>query len=81
MRYGKSDETPCTDVLCQIYSYLDGELGEPDAAKIRQHLDGCGPCLREYGMEETVKRLVHKYAREDHTPSELRAEVLRRLFG
>jgi len=74
-------EIPCTDALYQVYSYLDGELGEPDAAKIRQHLDQCGSCLREYGLEETIKRLVHKYAREPHVPPALRAEVLRRLFG
>jgi mycothiol system anti-sigma-R factor len=81
MSGGPPDETPCTDVLHQVYFYLDGELGEPDTARIRQHLDQCGPCLREYGLEETIKRLVRKYARERHAPVGLRAEVLRRLFG
>ena len=81
MNCGEPHETPCTDVLCQVYSYLDGELGEADAAKIRRHLDGCGPCLQEYGLEETVKRLVHKYGSEGHAPAGLRAEVLRRFFG
>lgn len=79
MSYGKPHETPCTDVLAQVYSYLDGELGEPDTAKIRQHLDQCGSCLREYGLEGTVKGLVHQYARERHVPAGLRAEVLRRF--
>jgi anti-sigma factor (TIGR02949 family) len=81
MSCGKPHETLCTNVLDQVYSYLDGELGEPDTAKIRQHLDQCGSCLREYGLEETVKRLVHKYARERHVPAGLRAEVLRRFTG
>ena len=81
MSCGKPHETPCTHVLYQVYSYLDGELGEPDAAKIRQHLGECGPCLREYGLEETVKGLVHKHAGERHAPAGLRADVLRRLFG
>ena len=81
MGCGKPHQTPCTDVLHQVYFYLDGELGEPDTARIRQHLDQCGPCLREYGLEETIKRLVRKYARERHAPAGLRAEVLRRLFG
>jgi mycothiol system anti-sigma-R factor len=81
MSCGKPHETPCTDALYQVYSYLDGELGEPATAKIRQHLDECGPCLREYGLGEIVKRLVHKYGGEDHVPTGLRAEVLRRLFG
>ena len=81
MSGGPPDETPCTDVLHQVYFYLDGELGEPDTAKIRRHLEECGPCLREYGLEETIKRLVHNCARERHVPAGLRAEVLRRFFG
>jgi anti-sigma factor (TIGR02949 family) len=81
MSDGKPHETPCTDVLYQVYSYLDGELGQPGTAKIRQHLDECRLCLREYGLEQTIKGLVHKYARERHVPVGLRAEVLRRLFG
>ena len=81
MSCGKPHETPCTDVLYQVYFYLDGELGEPDTAKIRRHLEECGPCRREYGLEETIKRLVHNCARERHVPAGLRAEVLRRFFG
>jgi anti-sigma factor (TIGR02949 family) len=81
MSCGKPHQTPCTDVLGQVYSYLDGELGEPDAVKIRQHLGECRPCLREYGLEETVKRLVRRHAGEHHVPAGLRADVLRRLFG
>jgi anti-sigma factor (TIGR02949 family) len=81
MSCGKPHETSCTDVLYQVDSYLDGELGGHGAAKIRQHLDECGPCLREYGLEETVKGLVHKYGGEGHAPAGLRAEVLRRIFG
>jgi mycothiol system anti-sigma-R factor len=81
MGCGEPHETPCADVLFQVYSFLDGELGAPGAAKIRQHLDECGPCLREYGLEETVKRLVHEHGGEGHAPAGLRAEVLRRLFG
>ena len=53
MSCGKPHETPCTEVLDRVYSYLDGELEATDGkAKIRQHLDECGPCLREYGLEE-----------------------------
>jgi mycothiol system anti-sigma-R factor len=81
MNCGKPYETPCADVVSHVYFYLDGELGELDAAKVRQHLDECGPCLQEYGLEETVKRLVHKYGADGHVPTDLRAEVLRRLFG
>jgi len=30
MSCGNPHETPCTEVLDQLYAYLDGELGAPD---------------------------------------------------
>ena len=79
MSCGKPHETPCTEVLDRVYSYLDGELGDDGKAKIRQHLDECGPCLREYGLEEAVKRLVARHCGCDPVPSELRSKVLVRI--
>jgi mycothiol system anti-sigma-R factor len=79
MSCGNPHEVPCTEVLDHVYAYLDGELGAPDCAKIRQHLDECGPCLREYGLEEVVKQLVHKHCGHDQVPQALRAKVLIRI--
>ena len=79
MSCGKHHETPCTEVLDRVYGYLDGELEDLDCAKIRQHLDECGPCLREYGLEEAVKRLVHKTCGSEKVPHELRTKVLTRI--
>ena len=79
MSCGKPHETPCTDVLDRVYGYLDGEIDDMDCAKIRQHLDECGPCLREYGLEEAVKRLVHKTCGSEKVPNELRTKVLIRI--
>jgi mycothiol system anti-sigma-R factor len=62
-----------------VYAYLDRELGDGDCAKIRQHLDECGPCLREYGLEEVVKQLVHKHCGHDAAPGELRVKVMVRI--
>jgi mycothiol system anti-sigma-R factor len=79
MSCGKPHGTPCTEVLDRVYNYLDGEADALDCAKIREHLDECGPCLREYGLEEAVKRLVAKHCGCDPVPSELRAKVLVRI--
>jgi mycothiol system anti-sigma-R factor len=79
MSCGKPHETPCSEVLERVYSYLDGELGPSGKAEIRQHLDECGPCLREYGLEELVKKLVHKCCGHEAVPGELRAKVLTRI--
>jgi mycothiol system anti-sigma-R factor len=62
-----------------VYSYLDGEIEEAGCAEIREHLDECGPCLREYGLEEAVKRLVHKHCGSEPAPSDLRTKVLSRI--
>jgi len=78
MSCGKPHETPCTEVLERLYVYLDEELSAPDYAKIRQHLDECGPCLREYGLEEVVKQLVHRCCK-DPAPPELRTKVMARI--
>jgi mycothiol system anti-sigma-R factor len=79
MSCGNPHEVPCTEVLGRVYSYLDHELASPDYAKIRQHLDECGPCLREYGLEEAVKHLVHKCCGSDRASGELRAKVMARI--
>jgi len=79
MSCGKPHETPCSEVLARVASYIDGELEGGDFVLIRQHLDECGPCLREYGLEEVVKRLVHKHCGTEQVPSELRSRVLTRI--
>jgi mycothiol system anti-sigma-R factor len=79
MSCGNPHETPCTEVLDHVYAYLDGELGAPDCEKIRIHLDECGPCLREYGLDEVVKQLVRRHCGHDLVPQELRAKVLIRI--
>ncbi|HEY5358759.1 MAG TPA: mycothiol system anti-sigma-R factor [Streptosporangiaceae bacterium] len=79
MSCGKPHETPCSEVLARVYSYLDGEIDDAASGQIRQHLDECGPCLREYGLEEVVKRLVHNCCGQETVPGELRAKVLTRI--
>jgi mycothiol system anti-sigma-R factor len=79
MSCGKPHDVPCSEVLARVYSYLDGEITGGSVEQIRVHLDECGPCLREYGLEEAVKRLVHKHCGHDVVPSELRTKVLSRI--
>jgi mycothiol system anti-sigma-R factor len=79
MSCGKPHDTPCSEVLARLESYLDREIEEQGFAQIRQHLDECGPCLREYGLEDVVKRLVHKCCGSETAPSELRVKVLGRI--
>jgi len=79
MSCGKPHEVPCTEVLALVYSYIDGEMEDSSSGQIRQHLHECGPCLREYGLEELVKKLVHNCCGQEATPGELRSKVLTRI--
>jgi mycothiol system anti-sigma-R factor len=79
MSCGNPHDVPCDEVLAVVYYYLDGELDKSGCAEIKQHLDECGPCLREYGLEESVKRIVHKSCGHDAVPGDLRAKVLTRI--
>jgi mycothiol system anti-sigma-R factor len=70
---------PCSDVIEAVYVYLDGELEPDDSASIRAHLDDCGPCLRQYGLDKLVKSLVARSCGSDQAPDELRLKVMARL--
>ena len=80
MSCGRPHEVDCVRILESVFLFLDGEgLDEDFCGKIRQHLDECGPCLREYGLEEVVKQLVHRCCRDDRAPQELRVKVMARI--
>jgi mycothiol system anti-sigma-R factor len=75
---GKPHETPCSEVLDRVYEFIDGELDGARRHLIKEHLDECGPCLQEFGLEEQVKAIV-KRSCCDPAPIELRAKVLRHI--
>ncbi|GAB3487366.1 mycothiol system anti-sigma-R factor [Nocardiopsis coralliicola] len=72
-------ETPCSEVLENLYVYIDGELSDAGCEEVRRHLDECRPCLEEYGLEEVVKKLVAKHCGCDPVPEGLRNKVLYRI--
>ena len=79
MSCGDPHETPCSEVLEQVYLYLDGEDDEHTHQHVRIHLDECAPCLRQYGLEQAVKSLVARCCGGDPAPSDLRDRVLVRI--
>jgi len=78
MSTSDSHELDCGDVVEAVYLYLDGELSSDVIDNIRQHLDECSPCLREYGVEKEVKALIARSCCET-APEALRASVVQRL--
>jgi mycothiol system anti-sigma-R factor len=79
MSCGKPHETPCSDVLGRVFEFLDNELADADCAKIRQHLEECGPCLEEYGLDRAVKEAIHRACGCEAAPQDLRSRVMYRI--
>nr|MDT0667628.1 mycothiol system anti-sigma-R factor [Micromonospora sp. DSM 115978] len=79
MSCGSPHEVDCRKVLDAVFLYLDGECDGPEKHLIRQHLDECSPCLREFGVEHEVKMLVARKCGGDRAPESLRLSVLERL--
>jgi mycothiol system anti-sigma-R factor len=69
----------CSEVIEQVFLYLDGEMGEAERQQVRVHLDECAPCLRQYGLEQEVKALVARCCGGETAPDTLRTRVLARL--
>jgi len=76
---GRPHETDCREVLAEVYLYLDLECAHTRREVIQRHLDECGPCLREYGIEHEVKQLVSRCCRAETAPTELRERLRRKL--
>jgi len=79
MSCGQPHETDCSEVLEKVYLYLDNEIGPTDYEKVRHHLDECGPCLKQYGLDQAVKAVVHRCCGDDRAPETLRVSVLARI--
>ena len=75
---GDGHDTDCSQVIHQIFTFIDNEMPQADCAVIQKHLDECGPCLAKYDLERTVKSLVARSCSEQ-APEELRAKVLVRI--
>jgi mycothiol system anti-sigma-R factor len=75
---GEPHETPCEEVLEKVYLYLDAEADQHDQEHIRIHLDECAPCLRKYGLEQAVMKLVARSCKEQ-APPDLRNRVLLKI--
>ena len=62
-----------------VDEFLDGELDDDRRALIVAHLDECGPCLQQYGLEKAVKQLVHRSCGCAPAPDRLRVQIVTRI--
>jgi mycothiol system anti-sigma-R factor len=79
MSCGDPHDVDCVEVIEQVYLYLDGEIDETHRTEVRVHLDDCGPCLRQYGIEQEVKALVARSCGGDSAPEALKDRLRAKL--
>ncbi len=71
--------TDCTETVLRIFEFLDGEMSADDCRRMQAHLDDCGPCLREYHVDQALKMVIKRSCGSETAPVELRTTILRRL--
>ena len=84
MSCGKPHETDCSSMLAEVWLLLDDECTPERKQKLRQHLDECGPCLEQFGIEEHLKELLARKCGGEHAPNsfkeKLRSEIRRAVL-
>jgi mycothiol system anti-sigma-R factor len=69
----------CNDVLDELYVYMDEETDDVTRGRIRQHLEACAPCLRQYGLEQDVRSLIARCCGGDRAPAALHQRIRMRI--
>lgn len=68
------DDIDCSEVVRELYVFLDGEITEKMRQRIRVHLDDCSPCLEAFDFEAELRQMISVRCREE-PPAELRMRI------
>jgi anti-sigma factor (TIGR02949 family) len=79
MTGAEHDEYDCSRARLQLYEYLDGEMNPDDCARISEHLQQCGPCLKEHDLDQMLKALVRRSCTCETAPMQLRIQIMSRI--
>jgi mycothiol system anti-sigma-R factor len=79
MSCGNHHETDCSEVLAEVWLFLDHECDEERRRLLAKHLDECEPCLSEYGLDEKLKRLLASKCGGEHAPVELKNRLRQQI--
>ncbi len=74
---GEIDDTSidCREALHRVYHFLDEEEMTPELRHtIERHLDRCAPCLRAFGFEAELRKLIADKCK-DQVPEGLRTRI------
>ena len=79
MSCGNHHDTDCSEVLAEVWLFLDHECDEGRRRLLAQHLDECQPCLSEYGIDEKLKRLLAAKCGGEHAPVGLKDRLRQQI--
>jgi mycothiol system anti-sigma-R factor len=75
MSCGNPHDTDCREVLAELWLFLDNECNHERRELLRRHLEDCGSCLEEFGLEEHLKALLARKCGGDHAPDALKQRL------
>lgn len=76
---GDETASECSQVLRDVWLFLDDEMDEHNRALVQHHLDACSPCLEEAGIDSKLKALLHRKCGGDRAPEHLRQRLVAQL--
>jgi mycothiol system anti-sigma-R factor len=79
MSCGNHHDTDCSEVLAEVWLFLDHECDDTRRRLLAQHLDECEPCLSEYGIDEKLKRLLAAKCGGEHAPPSLKDRLRQQI--
>lgn len=69
----------CTQVVRQLWDYLDGVLGDDQRARIVAHLEQCAACTSHFDFEQAFLETVARLRRDDAEFDDLKVQVVAAL--
>ena len=79
MSCGKPHETDCSEVLEEVWLFLDHECDGSRRELLQKHLDECSPCLEQFGIEEHLKVLLARKCGGEHAPETLKQRLREKI--
>jgi len=66
----------CEEAFRRLDGYLDHELSAEEMVLVREHLEVCAGCAREFNFESSVLKGVGQKLQQIDLPGDLQARIL-----
>lgn len=75
-----NDVSACKEIQGLLGRYVDGELGEGDATRVREHLETCDDCAEDARLMEREAELLRGAFAPEGVPEHIGEKVLQRVW-